>query len=464
MAENTEQVLLDKIKTQNEQQLQKSMDDFKKSLTDEYKAAITDALKDGVTPEKFKELNDALKAIEEKTTGLDKSILEGLKTDMQKANDELASIGLAIKGMKEDPMKKENIGKGIGTILKETLIKEGYVKEIEISGKKVKSVDFGKSRAGLPTLELKAAIDMTTALSMAIGSTPGVSLGYVTDYGMAQVQINLTKDTHLIQGVIPAYPTSDKYIGVFVEYEYTDGTAQKDENAAAGKSSMKFKTMEFKVFDIPTYFHIPVNNFEEIDMLEARLNRIANDKILSQIDTAALASTGDNSTAIKGMLVSGNYTEFNPTTYVGSVKDANEIDVIAKMKLQAEEADEDVNIVLLHPATVSRMQDYKDANFNNLTDRRLTYDSNGQLIRVCGLVVVKNKKIDSNEAIVMWSEAAEFGVSKDIEVTVGLENDDLTKRMRTILFNARIAFGVAKPSAIIYSDDLGADMGILLKS
>ena len=463
MAEKTkEELLLENIKKQNEDQIAA----FKSDIESEYKKAIKEATKDGITKDSLVKLENSLKEIEEKTKGLELSVLDELKKKFDDANEELAKLGVAIKGMKENPLPKKGETKGFGTLVKEALIAGGFTEDLEIEkGVKVKSLKGLKtSKSPVTGLEIKAAIDMTTALSMTIGATPGVNLGYVTDYGMTQIQINLTKDTHLIDGVIPVMPTQDKYIGVFVEYDYVDGVDTKPEGTAMAKSSLKFKTLEFKVFDIGTIFHIAVNQLEDVDQMESRLNRIAPDKIKSSIDEKILSSTGDNSTDIKGMLATDNYTEFNPHTWEGKVRKATVVDAISKMKLQAEIADEDVNIVILHPSIVSQIAELKNLNEDSIVDRRLTFDSNGNIVRVCGLAIVKNKKIDSNEAIVMWNEAAEIGMRKDVEMTIGLENDDLSKRYRTILFYTRVAFGVAKPSAIIYSDDLTADVNVLLEA
>jgi hypothetical protein len=462
MAEKAEsQVLLDNIKSQTETQIAS----FKAEIKTAYEQAIKDATKDGITKESLKTLEDSLKQIEEKTKGLEVSVLEELKKNLDTANEELAKLGVAIKGLKETPQPRQGQTKGFGTLVKEALIAGGYTEEIEIGGNKVKSIKGLKtSKNPVTGLEIKAAIDMTTALSMTIGSTPGVNLGYVTDYGMAQIQINLTKDTHLIDGVIPVMPTQDKYIGVFVEYSYEDGVGTAAEGTEFSKSSLKFKTLEFKVFDIGTIFHVAVNQLEDVDQMESRLNRIAPDKIKSSIDDKILSSAGDNSTDIKGMLATDNFTEFDPTTWQGQVRKATVVDVISKMKLQAELADEDVNIAILHPSTVSEIAELKNLNEDSIQDRRLTFDANGNIVRVCGLAIVKNKKVTANEAVVMWNEAAEIGMRKDVEMTIGLENDDLSKRYRTILFYTRVAFGVAKPAAIIYSDDVEADRNILLEA
>ena len=430
------------------------------SFKNEYKEIATKAAEGKISKE---DVDKQLSELEKKSKDFTSEELKKLSDELSVVQEELKEAQLKIKRF-EDNGLSNNANyekKGIGTLLRKSLEKDGLLEEYvvdSVNGRKavmMKGWDKKDTRHSV-----KAAIDMTTALTLTPGVTTGTNIGYLTDYKMRDVQISLTKDVHMVQ-VLPTDPIMDKYMGVLVEYEYTDGSGTKDEAIASGKSSIKFKTIEYKVFTIATHFRVSKENLADIDRLESKLNRIAPDKILSTFDNKILSATGDNSTDVQGMYADGNFTAFNASEFAESVENANYIDLIRKMKLQAHNDDQDVNTVILHPTIIDEIESLKGSDRNYLQSRGIIFDNEGNLIRVHGLFVVKNKKQTVDRVTVMWNEAAEIGIREDINFEVGLDGNDLTEGMRTIVFEMRAAFGVGKPNAIIVSSDPATDIAAL---
>ena len=348
-------------------------------------------------------------------------------------------------------------------MLQEAGYLEEYIANPSISERKaLKIKDYDTATNKPAAITLKAAIDMTTPLTLAPGSDPGTNIGFLTDYSMSDVLVNLTKDTHMVN-IFPTDPTSKAYIGVLVETTYFDGSAVTAENTASGQSSIKFITKEFKVFTIPTHFKVSMEMLSDVDRLVSKLNRIAPDKILSTLDERILSATGDNDSDIKGLYVAGNFTDFDATEFQDAIESATIIDLVRKMKLQATLDDQDVNAVILHPSLVDQVEGLKDLDKNFLMARGIVYDPNGNLIRLHGLGVFKNKKNGTNACTVFWNEAAEIGIREDVSFEIGTDADDLTKRMRTIVFWMRAAFGVGKAAGVIYEDDVTGAIAIINK-
>ena len=187
------------------------------------------------------------------------------------------------------------------------------------------------------------------------------------------------------------------------------------------------------------------------------MNRIAPDKILSTLDAAIFSTTGDNSATAWGMYYAGNYVAFSETG-LGTVANANLINLIGKMVLQAQLADEDVNVVVLHPSRLNAIRQEKDELGNSVNDRNVVFDALGNVVSIWGLTVIKNKNQTVDRVTVMWNEAAEIGMLEDITFEIGTDGTDLTEGMRTIVFWMRAAFGVGKPGAIFLSADPDGDI------
>ena len=449
-----EQELLEKVKKEAEDSVKEQLKSFKVEFADIAKKAGEGKLDS-------KELQDKLDELSTKSKEFTNTQLKTLKTSIDEFNDTLKVQGEEMRKSKEDGLPGKSVVKGIGDLLLEQLKAGDHLEEYSISAdldKKGLRIKGWDSMTSSSSIVMKAAIDMTTALALRPGADPGTSIGYLTDYSKTRdILIDLTRDIHLVR-VLPTDPIVDKYMGVLIETEYFDGSAIRIEGAAAAASSIKFITKEFKVFDISTLFRVSRENLADIDRLVYKLNRIAPDRILSTLDGRILSATGDNSTDIEGMFVAGNFTDFSAATVDPKVPGANVGDAVRKMKLQANLADKDVNIVILHPSRVDELEVLKDADKNYLKSRGLVFDDNGILIRLHGLSVVVNKKIGVNGVAVMWNEAAEIGIREDISFEVGLNGNDLEEGMRTIVFHLRVAFGVGKAGSIIYSDDIDADV------
>jgi hypothetical protein len=423
-------------------------------FTAEFKEIATKAAEGKMSK---KEVDEALKGLETKSQEFTNKQLEALNLKMSKVEEELVNSRAEVKALKEAPKNSAPEKVGFGTLLRKSLERDGLVEEIvvdPISGKKaftVKGWDRNDTK-----LQVKAAVDMTTALAVAPGGNPGTSVGYLTDYKMKDVMINLTKDTHCTQ-FLPTDPIVNKYMGVLVEHTYFDGAAAKAEGSASGQSSIKFKTVEFKAIEYATYFRVSKENLSDLPRLESRLNRIAPDKILSTLDAAIYSTEGDNSASAWGMYYPGNYIAFDPTD-LGTVKGANLINLIGKMVLQAQLADQDVNVVILHPSMLNGIRQEKDELGNSVNDRNVVFDAFGNVVSIWGLTVIKNKKQTTGRVTVMWNEAAEIGMLEDITFEIGTNGNDLTEGMRTIVFWMRAAFGVGKPGAIFLSSDPEGDI------
>lgn len=447
--------LLEKV---SKESIQK-MEDFKA----EFNTLLAEGLKDSAKKEEIQAKLDDLAG---KITNELPEELKGLTAKEFKEMAEMVKTqGAEITALKEKAHIREvKEVKTLGQMVKNELLEQGYVeKNEELSAKYGRDVFSVKNRETasktIAKLESKSAIDMTTTLTMAPGTY--TNIGSLTSYTMRDRLLNVSMDTHMMD-VFPVTPINDKYFGVVVEYTETDGVATTDENTGAGKSSFLLKTLEYKVFKINTYYHVSEENLEDVDQLVSKIDRRGVNNINSAIDEKILSTSGDGSTDILGLYKTDG-TTYTAFTSVGvtKVKDANIVNLIGKMKLQANNTDDDVNIVILHPSDIDAIEQLKDADGNSLLDRSVKFDAMGNLISVKGLVVIRNKKQTTDTCCVMWSEAAEIGLRRGVEMIIGLDSDDLTTGMRTIVLSARVAFGPSKYSAVIYSSGITADVAAI---
>jgi HK97 family phage major capsid protein len=418
---------------------------------DEYKEIATKAAEGKMSKI---DVDNALLELETKSK-------EFTNAQLDLVNKELIRVTAELKAIKEVSRNEKPMSrKGFGTIFRESLEKSGQIEEVVLdamTGKKaiaIKNWDRNDLK-----VQTKAAIDMTSALTLLPGSIPGVNIGYLTDYSkMQDVQINLTKDQHVIT-FLPTDPITGEFMGVLVEYAYFDGAAATVQGSSPVASSLKFKTIEYKVLDYSAKVKVHKNLLRDMPRLESKLNRIVPDSVLSALDSAVFSATGDNSTTAWGMYYAGNYSAFAYTAALGDkVQKANIINLIGKMVLQAELADQDVNTVVLHPSLLNGLRHEKDELGNSLTDRNIVYNNNGQVVSIWGLMVRTNKKQSVDYCTVMWDQAAEIGILEDVTFEIGTDGNDFSQGFRTLIFTLRAAFGVGKPGGIIFSSNVTTDI------
>jgi len=437
-----EKELLEKIEKQTSEQIGAIKSEFKELVEKSHDGSITK-----------EELDERLNAISKKTEEFESAVNDKLSKDLQKTVDELTQkFELEIGALKEEGFNQKP--QSFRDRLAKAFEESGYIEEKDTTNGKTKAFTYfnDKEAKSAPPMEIKSAVDMTTANIYSTNVEAGSP--FYTSYELAPVQIPLNNDMRAMQ-VFPVSNITTKYMGIIVENTYVDGSATTAEDTAAGKSSVLFETVEFKVFKINTYFHVPEENLDDVDFLLDELGRLAPDKIMTKLDSKILSASGDGSTDIKGLFVSGNYTAFaSATTYADSQEGADIIDVIRKMKLQAEVANYNVNVVGLNPVEIDRIEGLKDLNENSKYNRIVKYDNMGNLVSVAGLRVMKNKQITANTCFVADVRYQKIGIRKDITMQIGLDSDDLTTGMRTIVFGMRAAYGGKDSGSVIYCADV----------
>jgi len=445
-----EKALLEKV--------QKEATEAVNKFTAEYKKIAEEAAAGKMTKA---EVDNALAGLEKKSQEFTELQLKAVNEELLKVKQEILDARAELKAMKEQPKTEKAEKFGFGSLLRKSLEKEGLITETvldQLTGKKAISVK-GWDRNDLK-LQTKVAIDMTTALTQLPGSTPGTSIGYLTDYSkMRDVLVPITKDQHAVQ-FLPTDPITGEYMGVLVEHTYFDGAAVVVEGQSPVASSIKFKTIEFKVFDYAAKIRVHKNMLKDMPRLESKLNRIVPDSLLSALDAAIFSTTGDNSASAWGMYFAGNYVAFSASG-LGTVTGADLVDLIGKLVLQANNADEDVNTVILHPSRLNGLRHDKDELRNSIQNRNVIFDNNGNVSSIWGLRVVTNKKQLTTRVTVMLDAAAEIGLLEDVSMEIGTDADDFSKGFRTIIFTLRAAFGVGKPGAIFLSSDPDTDIGLI---
>ncbi len=329
-------------------------------------------------------------------------------------------------------------------------------KRFKIKGSNDKQFDF----------QIKSAVDMNTANAVRPGATPGVNIGYLTDYGMQNQELQSSMNQHFLTAGFSAESIADKYYGVLVETTETNGAAIKAETSVAGDSSYLWKTIEYKVFDFSVKFRVHQNTLDDIENVLNRVTTIGVDRLLTVIDASTLGAAGDNSATPYGLLTANFFTAYDTTLRAGEVEFANIVNVIKNGKLQARKANEMVDAIILNSSDIAEIEDLKDKQANTISLAGVKVDDTGKLAYIYGLKVIENDNLDANKFVICkLGESVQYGMRSMVGMRMGYDQTtDFSKNIVTIQLDARLAIGLGKPEAIIYCADIETAADLLLKA
>lgn len=431
------------------------MDEEKKLLLDEItkevKSLMNDAQKENVTK---KELDTKIEAINKKIEeSLDNDAMKALKESVDGLIKATGENAAAIKSMTEQSQK--TIGespKNLRSALKQAILDKKDIvltKKNDDNGERFSMKDYFTEKGGKETPVFKVAVDMLESNIV----QSNVSTVRLTELDPNRVGIPVAVYPHVMDWM-PSRGMGKPYMSVLVAYSYEDGAGTKTEGSAPSKSSFLFKTVEFKAFTIGTYFTLSDETLDDLEEALDEISIIAPDKINSNVDSQVMGSSGDDSTALAGILTANKYTAFVPGTYANSVVGANIVDVIAKMKLSCLGNKYKPNAVILNQNEIDNIAAIKNQLDDSITDRRIRFDALGNPAFICGLRVIVNTDLADNTAIVLDTMQTLLGKRREMTMTIGYNGTDLTEGQKTVVLNVRVAFAVRDKAAVIYSSDL----------
>jgi len=418
--------------------LDKELEEINKKISEGLENEEIKALKESID-KMVKDQEELIETVKEQGTVINKLQEKGSKKDEPKTFRQ--TLEYAILSKKELFLTEKNDDYGKRLSMKEYFTEKGNQQ----------SPTFTLEGAG-NMFANKVAVDMLE--SNIVGAN--VNTVRLTDLDPNRVGIPLTIYPHVLQ-VLPSRSISKPYMSILVAYSFVDGTGTKTEGSASSKSSLLFKTVEFKAFFIATYATLSDETLDDLEEALDELSIIVPDALQDNIDGQILGSAGDDSSALAGILTANKKTDFVPGSYLmPSGEAANRIDVYSKMKLQCEDNKYMPDAIYLAPADVENLSAKKNDFSDSITDRRVVFNSLGLPVRIAGMRVIQSTSITANEAIVLDSRQTRIGVRKNMTMEIGYNGTDLTEGQKTAVFKIRVAFGVRDKAGIIYSDDVDA--------
>jgi HK97 family phage major capsid protein len=368
----------------------------------------------------YVEYNTALKesynALEERVgDSATKEELEAMRSEMAKAKEEqvehlnatLKTMGLAIKNAKD--VSKDDVS---------LTSKESLSKGLEEKAEELKAM----SETGQGKVTMKVVGDMTIVGNISGGNVP-------VEQREAGVN-NIARRRTFIRDLISNGVATSNLIS-WVEQTGVEGApAGTVEGTLKNQIDFDLVVVSSAVKKRTAFIKVSTEMLGDIDFMRSEINNELTQRLSLDIDDQIL--NGDNvGQNLNGIIPQS--TAWAAGAFATSVVDPNIADVLTVADNQIEIANHMASVYVVHPTdmTALRLAKSTDAQY---VDR--LQDVAGQM-SLDGIPVVKNTGIAQDTFLAMDGSKASVFSRGEMTIQVGLDSDDFTKNMRTVLIEWR---------------------------
>lgn len=389
---------------------------FKQKSADELKAMNADQLQ-AYYIEKANHENEAL---QQRIASL----------EAEKNSEKYASLENEIKALKESKLNSlEQALKMQGVVLEK--LRNGSLSAstvMEVEGSVSHALKANRENFVLTkkqrhpfTFSIKAASDMTFS-------------GHVTGT-MPQAQRlpgvnNLAERKVITYDLIPKLNTEKNTIEWVYETAQDGTISGTSEGAAKPQIDNDFVVTSVALVKRPAYFKVSTEMLDDEAFMEGWFRNKLLVRLLLDVDNQCL--NGNNSAPnLNGVL--NQSTAFSAGTFATLVDNANEVDVLAVAMNQIKIADQVVGnlVIIMHPSDVTALKLVKLSTTDKRYVDRLQMAAGS--LSVDGVPIIENRNITAGTYLVGDMSKAVIVQKQDISIEVGLDGNDFTKNMRTIL-------------------------------
>jgi len=406
------------------------------ALVLELKSVIADGSKEN--KDLIIELKSKVKELEEKKADVTADEFKSVK-------DECIRIAAELKAAKEVALEKKEVAESFKSALKKAFDeKSAEIKSI---------VDNGGKQSHSLNIEVKSAVDITTANSIGAGTT----------------QYTLTQNTGIIS---PIRKRVEKYLATVSVGNISSPRAlwveETDEQGTpifigegVGKTQLSVLYVEktANVKKIAVYGKVTTEMLADLPQLISYIQNNLMKRLEIKIEDQLLAgdNIGENLNGAKTVA-----TAFSAGAQANLIERANEWDVLNAIATQVEIANGMPNAVFVHPSTLQAMRAVKSSTGEPLW--KYYQDVDGNLV-VAGMRLISTAAVTAGEFIGGDMSVMNVLFREQTNIQIGLDGNDFINNKKTILIESRLVqFASANDTPVIVKGDFTTAKAALLLS
>ncbi len=364
--------------------------------------------------EAFKELKKDVDATKEQIQEASDKLNADRVKQMESLNDALKEQGLAIKKLSEK--EKESTIEG-GSI-------RSYLEKNIDSLKKLK--EGGRSEAKEASFEFtvnKAVGSMTIAGNVSGGDVPQAD----RIEGLSTIP---SRRIRLLD--IMAKRSTSSNVVEWVNQANKEGAAgQTAEGATKNQVDFDIVVNSESVKKSTAFIKVSTEMLDDIEWIESEINNELMRELMKVVEKQAYDgnNVGQNHNGIVTQA-----SAFSAGTFAAAVDNANEVDVLVVAANQikvAQEMDAEPNYILMHPTDVTKLKLEKITSTDKRYVERLSVI--GSTLNMDGIPILETTLVPTGDYLIGDFSRSVLVERTGTRIDIGLDGDDFTKNMRTIL-------------------------------
>lgn len=325
-------------------------------------------------------------------------------------NDVLKDLGLEIKAMKEN--KQDVPENGVTDIRKGLKTNEDELKKLK---------DLGKGQTGGFSFTIKAAGTMMESTNISGGNVP-------VEQRIPGLNTIASRRVRLLDILKRGKATSNLISWVYQANK--DGAAGGTAEGAL-KNQIDFDLVvgSQAVVKRTAFIKVSTEMLDDIDFIETEIRNELMRELLKNVELTAYSGNGTapNLNGIRTVA-----TAFAAGAFAAAVDEANEADVLVVAMNQIRIAEQgEPNYILMHPTDVTKLKLYKVSTTDRrYVDRLLLI---GGELTLDGVPIIQTTLVTAGEYLIGDFDLSTLYEKEGITITMGLDGDDFTKNLRTII-------------------------------
>ena len=365
----------------------------------------------------IQELIDA-KASKEDIDAMRSTLMEAQAEQMKSLNETLKEYGVVLKRLSANPEegKEETFSTQLRKALTDNAEKLKTMKEGTVSDVKANAFEFS----------IKAAGTMTTA-NISGGNLP------VEDRltGLNTVPSRRVR----LMDVMGQRSTTSSLVSWVYQANKDGAAGQTAEGATKNQIDFDFVIASESIKKTTAFIKVSTEMLDDIDWLQSEIEQELMKEVLKALENTVYSGdgTGQNHNGIKTVA-----SAFSAGDFAGAVDNANEVDVLTVAMNQIEIAQENegiVDYIFMHPTDVTRLLLIKQsATDKGYIDRLVQV---GSTMVLDGVPIIKTTLITAGDYLIGDFQLALYVLRQNIRIDIGLDGNDYSKNLRTVLGEVR---------------------------
>lgn len=352
--------------------------------------------------------------------------------ESEKNTDAYEKLSAEVKALKESKIESlENALKMQGIVIEK--IKSG-----ELAGSKVNEIEGSIEKALSDNIEnfkqakearhdfnfeldVKAVGDMTFANNLSGGNMPQAQrLDGIN---------NIAERTPKAYERIPKLTVSGNTVDWVYETAQEGAAAGTAEGAAKNQIDNNFVVTPVSLLKQTAYFKLSTEMLDDVTFMSTWIRNKLIVRLFLRVDSQVLVGDGTG-TNLNGLVTQA--TAFAAGTFANTVYNANDVDSLVVAANQIRLANHDGNLtIFMHPSDVTALKMEKVTTTDKRYVQRLLQV--GSTMFMDGIPIVETTAMTAGDFLIGDLSKAIIAEKGGIMVEVGLDGNDFTKNMRTII-------------------------------